>query len=111
MTILLVEPGKPPQKTEIPNNLQSMQDTVGGLIQAVYPFEEPIALVCHEEGKLLGLPWNRSLFHPETGNLYDIICGTFFLCSAPPDSAEFESLNDDQIARYSAYFGGGDHLG
>jgi len=108
MTILLVEPNKPPRKAEIPNDLKSMQDVVGGLIQAVYPFAEPVALICNEEGKLLGLPWNRPLFHPETGDLYDVIFGTFFLCSAPPDCEDFESLTDEQIERYTAYFEGGD---
>ena len=48
MRILLVEPGKVPRPTEIGDGLESMQVVVGGSIQAVYPFEEPVALVCND---------------------------------------------------------------
>lgn len=103
MKILLVEPGKVPCPEEIGNTLEDMQNVVGGLIQAVYPFAEPVALICNEEGKLLGLPLNRSL-RDEAGQVYDIIAGTFFLCTAPADSENFESLSEEQIERYSMIF-------
>ena len=104
MDILLIEPGKSPVPATIESTLKAIQSAVGGCIEAVYPFEEPIALICNEEGKLQNLPPNRLLRHPETGMVYDVICGTFFLCSAPPDSEHFESLSPKQIARYTAYF-------
>ena len=103
MKILLVEPGKVPRPAEIDDTLEDMQKTVGGLIQAVYPFEEPVALICNEEGKLLGLPLNRSL-RDEAGQVYDIVAGAFFLCAAPSDSENFESLTNEQIERYSTIF-------
>lgn len=104
MDILLIEPGKPPVSTTIDNTLPAMQAVVGGLIQAVYPFEEPVALVCNEEGKLLPLLPNRTLRHPETGQIYDVVYGDFFLCSTPPDSENFESLSPEQISKYTEYF-------
>ena len=61
MNVLMVEPGKAPYETQIGDDLQSMQAVVGGYIQAVYPFEQPVALVCCESGKLDGLPLNRAL--------------------------------------------------
>ena len=54
ITVLLVEPEQAPRITQIGNDLTSMQAVVGGPIQAVYPFDQPVALICHEEGKLLG---------------------------------------------------------
>lgn len=51
-----------------------MQKIIGGAIQAVYPLLENVALVCHDEGRSLGLPLNKGL-RDEYGNLYDIICG------------------------------------
>ena len=63
-----------------------------------------MALICHEEGKLLPLPLNRALRSPHTGEIYDIIAGDFFLCAAPPDSEHFESLTDDQLERYARIF-------
>lgn len=103
MKVLLVEPGKVPRPVEIGNTLEDMQNVVGGLIQAVYPFEEPVALICNEEGKLLGLPLNRSL-RDEEGQVYDIVAGTFFLCAAPPDSEHFESLSEGQLVHYQELF-------
>lgn len=104
MKVLLVEPKKKPQVVEFAPALEAMQNVVGGSIQAIYPFDEPIALICHEEGKLLNLPLNRALYSPDSGDCYDVIAGTFFLCSAPPDSDQFESLSDEQISRYLARF-------
>ena len=104
MKVLLVEPNADPRTIEIDGSLASMQSLVGGLIQAVYPFADPVALICNDEGKLAGLPQNRPLKHSETGEIYDIVCGPFFLCSAPPDSENFESLPDDLIEKYSKVF-------
>ena len=104
MNVLLVEPNADPRAIEIDGSLASMQSLVGGLIEAIYPFSDPIALICNDEGKLTGLPQNRPLKHPETGEIYDIVCGPFFLCSAPPDSENFESLPDDLIEKYSKVF-------
>lgn len=104
LRVLLVSPGKAPEPITLDGTLAAMQATVGGLIQAVYPFEEPVALVCNDEGKLLGLPPNRALRHPETGAIYDIVCGDFFLCAAPPDSDSFQSLSPQQLETYTARF-------
>ena len=78
MKILVVEPMKTPTVQEIDGSLRSMQELVGGTIQAVYPFDDPVALVCNDEGKLLGLPWNRALTD-DHGVPYDIVCGHFLL--------------------------------
>ena len=104
MNILLVEPNTEPRPVEIDGSLASMQELVGGLIEAVYPFSDPVALVCNDEGKLTGLPQNRPLKHPETGEVYDIVYGTFFVCSVPADSERFESLPDDLIEKYREIF-------
>ena len=79
MRILFVEPNVEPRTVEIDGSLASMQSLVGGLIEAVYPFNDPVALICNDEGKLIGLPQNRPLKHPETGEAYDVIYGTFFV--------------------------------
>ena len=104
MNILIVEPGKKPRAAEIRDDLESMQAVVGGLIQAVYPFDEPVALVCNDKGKLLGLPLNRCLRLEDSGAIYDVIAGPFFLCAAPPDSEHFESLTEEQLTRYTERF-------
>lgn len=100
MKILVIEPLTKPYIKEIDGSLESMQKIVGGLIQAIYPYEDKdVALVCNEEAKLIGLPFNRALYD-DKGQIYDIIAGTFFLCQAPTDSENFESLNDEQIKQF-----------
>lgn len=101
MRILVIEPLKPPYSKDISGTLEEMQAIVGGYIQATYPFDDPIALVCNEEGKLIGLPQNR-LICGRSGHIYDIICGTFFLVGLGAE--DFISLTDDEIKKYSQYF-------
>ena len=103
MNVLLIEPGKTPRHTEIDGNLEGMQKVVGGYIQAIYPFEDPVALICNEEGKLLGLPLNRAL-KDEAGDICDIIAGTFFICGAPLDSESFASLEAVYLDKYQQLF-------
>ena len=103
MQVIVVEPKKKPTAQDIGSDLESMQKIVGGSIEAVYPFDEPLALICNEEGKLLNLPLNRALRDDE-GNVYDIISGTFFVCAAPPDSDRFEGLTDQQVKTYIERF-------
>lgn len=52
MKILIVEPGKHPYEAEIDSRLESLQKTVGGYIEAIYPFEDMVALISDEEAKL-----------------------------------------------------------
>ena len=103
MRILIVEPKRRPEVREIDGSLKSMQEVVGRLIQALYPFDEPVALLCNDEGKLMNLPANRGL-RDESGQIYDIVVGTFFLCGAPKDSDRFTSLTTEQIERYRERF-------
>ena len=56
MQVIVVEPKKKPMVQDIGSDLESMQKIVGGSIEAIYPFEEPVALICNEEGKPLLLP-------------------------------------------------------
>ena len=88
MRILKIEPEHHPERADIPDTLEAMQEVVDGYIQAVYPFEEPVALICNEEGKLNDLPLNRALWD-EDGTLYDIISGTFFLLKMDMNTTRF----------------------
>lgn len=101
MTVLAVMPGKKPVKMELEESLESMQSFVGGAIQAIYPFDDPVAIVCNEEGKLMGLEYNRALRN-ETGAIYDILCGPFFVCGL--GEYDFASLPDDLMETYYKLF-------
>lgn len=97
MTILVVEPLKPPYLKTISGNLRSLQKEVGGLIDATYPFEDMVAIVLNDERKLNGLMPNRGLYNRE-GNLYDIIAGTFLIVGLAKES--FCSLSEEMAAKY-----------
>ena len=100
MKVIIVNPFTNPYVANIKGDLESMQKIVGGYIEAVYPFDdEEIALVCNEEGKLEGLTPNRFLLNRNNG-VCDFICGDFFLCSAPSNSENFESMPDNLIQKY-----------
>ena len=101
LTVLVVSPGEEPSVETIPKGLESLQQQVGGYIEAIYPFEDPVAIVCNEEGKIKGLQLNRSLRDDEN-NLYDIISGTFFVVGLGDE--DFCSLTPEQIEKYSERF-------
>lgn len=102
ITVLVVEPGREPYVKEIDPGLKSLQHEVDGWIEAVYPFEDPVAIVCNEEGKLNGLPLNRALIDDDSGEIYDIVAGTFLVTGLTEDN--FGSLTDDQIQKFSDRF-------
>ena len=101
MTVLAVLPGKEPERMELNGSLESMQEFVGGTIQAVYPFPDPVAIVCNDEGKLVGLEHNRAL-RDDSGNIYDILCGPFFICGLGEE--DFTSLPEDLLQKYAKLF-------
>lgn len=101
MTVLVVEPGMSPYVKEIDSGLKSLQSEVGGWIEAVYPFEEEVALICNEEGKLSELPLNRAL-RGDYGGVYDIIAGTFLVVGLGEE--DFCFLSDEYIKKFSDRF-------
>ena len=101
MIVLIVESGKTPYEKEIKAELESLQREVGGYIQVIYPFSDPVALICNEEGKIEGLPLNRAL-KDEDGDIYDIIAGTFIVAGLMEES--FGSLTETFMKRYTEYF-------
>ena len=97
MNVLVVEPGYLPYEKEIPDTLDSdehlhaLQEIVGGFIEAIYPYEEEVAIVCNEEGLINGLPFNRSVpggYGGVFGTLFSCGLGEEDFCSLPPDLME-----------------------
>lgn len=97
ITVLVVEPGKEPYMKKIAPGLKSLQKEVGGWIEAVYPSDDPIAVICNEEG----LPLNRALRDDE-GHVYDIVAGSFLVTGLTDDS--FASLTENLMQKYSNQF-------
>lgn len=85
MTVLVVEPMKEPYIKDIGTDLKSMQSAVDGDIQAIYPYDDLVAIVCNEEGKINGLPLNRAVYD-EDKTMIDIIAGTFLITGLTEDN-------------------------
>ena len=101
MEVLLVEPGKEARMTEVGNDLRSLQSLVGGYIEATYPFDDPVALVCNDEGKIMQMSLNRAL-RGEDGKIYDAIAGPFLICGLGED--DFCSLPKELQGKYMEKF-------
>ena len=97
MTVVACYPGKTAQVIEIDGSLESMQQIVGGYIEAIYPFVDPVAIICNEEGKLNRLPLNRALY-TEDGEMFDIVAGPMFVCGLGEE--EFASLQGKLLEKY-----------
>lgn len=62
ISVILVEPGRYPKLIEIEDTLEAMQSLVEGDIEEYMPFEDEVAIICNEEGKMNGLPLNRAVY-------------------------------------------------
>jgi len=103
INVIYVEPLKPPRMIELEENLEAMQQAVGGDIEEYMPYEDEVALVCNREGKMNNLPLNRAITDDE-GHVMDIIAGPFFIAYAPCDSEKFLSMPEDLKEKYMKKF-------
>lgn len=101
LTVLLVEPLKPPVVVEMASDLESLQNAVGGDIEVARFFDDPIEIICNEEGKIHSLPLNRAIYD-EQGDMREILAGSFLVVG---DGVEdFESLSPEMLEKYSKVF-------
>lgn len=87
MKVIIKQPGKEPEVAEIENTLPALQQVVGGYIETV-TLAADCCIICNEEGRLEGLPYNLTF------------CGVSFvgpILVVGVDGDEFTGLNDRQI--------------
>ncbi len=101
MNVLVIKAGFTPQRMSIQRGLESLQDIVGGYIEAIYPFEERVGLVVNADGKLEGLEPNRALYDDQ-GEVYDIIVGDF--CIVGLGEEDFTSLSPELMEIFEDRF-------
>lgn len=100
MRCLIVKPGMSPDTIDIPNELENLQAAVGGYIEAV-TLSNTAALLVNEDGKNLGLPFNRVLLDKRCF-LRDTLVGNILIVGV--DGEEFTSLNKAQCEFYAYLF-------
>ena len=101
LSVLKIAPGQYPQQVEINNDLKALQQAVGGSIGASYPFEDPVAIVYNDDGKLMGLPLNRAL-RDENGEMDAAVAGTFLVVGLGEE--DFTSLTPELAQKYEQLF-------
>lgn len=87
MKVIIKKAGEKPQISEIENNLSELQKVVGGFIETVTLCTD-FCIICNEEGRLQGLPYNVA------------ICGISFvgtIIGVGVAGDEFSDLNEKQI--------------
>ena len=104
ITVLVIEPMKKPKLVEIGTSLEVMQAVVGGMIEEYMPYEDEVAIICNEEGKVNGLPLNRAVYDEQSHEMIDIVAGTFFIAYAPIESEKFKSLPKEMADKYAERF-------
>lgn len=101
LSVLQISPGQYPKQVEISDELKALQQAVGGSIGATYPFDDPVAIVYNDDGKLMGLPLNRAL-RDEHGEAYDLIAGTFLVVGLSEE--DFASLTPELAEKFEKQF-------
>lgn len=101
LSVLQISPGQYPKQVEISDELKALQQAVGGSIGATYPFDDPVAIVYNDDGKLMGLPLNRAL-RDEHGEAYDVIAGTFLVVGLSEE--DFASLTPELAEKFEKQF-------
>lgn len=97
MKAIVVEPFKKGYVKDIEGGLESLQKEVDGYIEVVYPFEDMVALVCDEEGKLKGKQPNRAMWTGD-GQVQDIICGKFLVLGLGEE--DFTDVPEELMQKY-----------
>ena len=100
MRVVLVKPMEEAKVVDIEPTLANYQKIVGGFIETVYPFDDPVVVVCNDEGKFFDEP-NRALYD-DSGKLYDIIYDTFFVCGLGEE--DFDELTEELAEKYRKRF-------
>lgn len=103
ISVLLVEPCKRPKVIKIENTLEKLQELVGGYIEVLYPFEDKVAVIVSEEGKINGLPLNRAVRNEEN-KIIDIIAGTFIVAEIDNNDVLVSLSNNLNTKYYKRFY-------
>ena len=87
MKVIIKEPGQRPRVTEIENSLSALQQAVGVYIETV-TLAEDFCIICNEEGRLQGLPYNLTFCGVS-------FVGTILFVGVAGD--EFADLSEQQV--------------
>ena len=97
-----VEPFRPAYIAEVGAGLKDLQRAVDGYIEVIEPFNDPVVLICDDEGVLKGSPPCRAFVDDDTYNIKAVLVGTFLVVGQGDE--KFASLSDSLAAKYADAF-------
>lgn len=102
ITVVMCQPDKLAEVVEIGTEPRDLQEAVGGGFFQTYYFsqDEEVCIVCNDEGKINGMPLNRSV--KTDGKVVEILAGPFFICDC--STTNFGSLSKEQQDKYMKMF-------
>ena len=94
MKTIIKKVGQQPEVVDVKNTLESIQKIVGGYVELVH-VHTGCVMLCNEEGRLHGLPYNFNL-----GNV-NILGDVLF---TKPDGENFTDLNESDVEMILHFF-------
>ena len=74
MNVLLVQPNACRKKISVGTELEDLRKAAGRRrCEVTYPFEDEVAIILNESGKINGLPLNRAIY-TEDGDMPGRLC-------------------------------------
>lgn len=98
---LRISPGKYPRVETVVGDLPGLEEALGGGVEVIYPFADPVALIVRAKGKKIGLPPNCALRNDN--GIYDIIAGDFLVVGVRDGT--IGSLLLTMMDKYATVFG------
>ena len=101
MRIVRVQPMKSAEIIDVDGSYDSFRKEIGGMVERTFPFDDPVVIICNEDGKHMGLQPNRSVRYKS--GYVDVIVGTFLLTGLKKNLEE-KSLSIELAEKYRKMF-------
>ena len=98
--VIMVWPEQPPEVTTVASFFLELLFLVNNTICCFYPFEaDDICVICYDNAKSLGLPYNRTMKNPHTSEPLGEMYGPFVVL-ARTNGVLFRGLTEEEINLY-----------
>ena len=95
--VIMAWPERPPEVAPVASFFLELLSLVNDSVCCFYPFEEDdICVICYDNAKKLGLPYNRTMRNPHTSEPIDDIYGPFVIL-ATNNKGFFRGLTKEEI--------------
>ena len=107
MQVVIANPGQPADIAQITSDLPALQAVVHGYLEH-WATVDHVCFLCNEEGRLHGMPINRTLTLPDQTQW--TIVGPILLVGLDADTGEFESLTPGEALFWQTLLNDGQEL-